>query len=271
MPNKSYVPSIGQAGGIILLWKYGFCLEIVNSSTNMFHALITNDPARGEWFLSCVYGTPYRDDQPTQWQYINNLSKVVNILWVLMGDLNITFDLSERNTNTNPTSDEVIDLIKDAELHDLGFSGSTRTWKFFEHWLQNDTCLNEIKNAWVSNTSGSSAFIMNDKLSNTRHILSKWSKNIYENIQGRISALQDQITQLQFTDIQGSNTEEVLNLEKKIDSLNDIQASSYRQKSKDHYYNDMDKNSKYFQIRANQIRARNRIDSLQAPDGLEIK
>ncbi|XP_026397050.1 uncharacterized protein LOC113291769 [Papaver somniferum] len=327
MPNTTYVPSVGQAGGIVLMWKDGFCLEIVNSSSSMFHALVTNDPARGKWFLSCVYGTPYRENQTAQWEYIKNLSKLVKIPWVLIGDLNITFDMSERNTNTNSTSDEVIDLIREAELLDLGYSGnpftwtsnshgtgriksrldrslvnndclitfpdskllhlpikgsdhapillslytnfadSNKTWKFFEHWLQNDTCVNEIKNAWVSNTAGFAAYIMSDKFSNTRHILSLWSKNIFGNIQGRITALQQQLEQLQHTDVRGMHTEKVLNIEKEIDSLNEVQASSYIQKSKDHYYNDLDKNTKYFHFTANQRRVRNKIDSLQVVDG----
>lgn len=80
MSNKCYVPSVGLAGGIILLWKDGFSLYILNSSTNVFHALMSNDPSKGEWFLSYVYGTSYRNDQPSQWEYIRKLSTSVHII-----------------------------------------------------------------------------------------------------------------------------------------------------------------------------------------------
>ncbi|XP_026397119.1 uncharacterized protein LOC113291845 [Papaver somniferum] len=79
--------------------------------------------------------------------------------------------------------------------------------------------------------------------------------------------LKEELSNLQATDIYGSNTSKVIELEKQIESLNDIQASSNKQKSRDRFYNDMDKNSKYFHIRANQRRTRNKIDSLKAPDG----
>ncbi|XP_026459380.1 uncharacterized protein LOC113360043 [Papaver somniferum] len=278
LPNKCFVPSIGQAGGIILLWKDGFKIEIVKQSSNMIHALVTNDPAKGQWFLSCVYGTPYKNDQLSQWNYIKDLSTSISIPWVLIGDLNIIMNPSERNSNTEITSQEVLDAIKESDLSDLGFIGNPftwtsnshgtgRNWKFFQHWLENDTCMNQILNAWKSNTTGSAAFFLSDKLSNTRHILSKWSKSMFGNIQARINSLQQDLTLLQTSDIQGSNTTKVMDLEKEIDTLNELQASSNRQKSRDHFCNDMDRNSKYFHIRANYRKTRNRIDSLQAQDG----
>ncbi|XP_026452117.1 uncharacterized protein LOC113352521 [Papaver somniferum] len=327
LPNKSYVPFVGQAGGIILLWKDGFTLEILNSSSNMFHALVKNDPSKGEWFLSCLYGTSYTNEQPAQWDYIKRLSTLVNIPWVLLGDINITMNDSERNTNTEFTTPEVLESFRESDLHDLGFSRnpftgtsnshgtgriksrldralvnsewtlsypdskllhltqkgsdhlpiiltmynkpsqSGKNWKFFKHWLQNNSCRDTIMNAWNSNKTGSAAFIFFDKLSNTRHILSQWSKNIFGEINSKVTSLQQELSHLQETDVQGSNIADVLRLEKEIDALNEIQSRYNRQKSRDHFYNDMDKYSKYFHIRENQIRIRNKIDSLQAADG----
>ncbi|XP_026416156.1 uncharacterized protein LOC113311543 [Papaver somniferum] len=142
-----------------------------------------------------------------------------------------------------------------------------KSWEFFEQWLQHDSCCDEIKSTWLSNYSGSHIFVMTNKVSNTRHILSVWSKSTFGNINNRILQLQSKISNLQVTDICGSNTEGVIKLEKYIRALNDIQASSNRQKARDHVYNDMDMNSKYFHIRANRRKSRNRIDSLLAPDG----
>ncbi|XP_026384549.1 uncharacterized protein LOC113280110 [Papaver somniferum] len=186
---------------------------------------------------------------------------------VLIGDLNITLDTFERNTNTNPTSDEVLDHIKEADLHDFGFSGNPYTWTSNSHGTGSDHAPILLSLYTSYNSSGSAAFVMNDKLSNTRHILSKWSKNMFGLIPNNITVPQEELSKLQATDLQGSNTEEVLQIEKQIDALNEIQASSNRQKSKDHFYNDMDKNSKFVHIRDNQRRVRNKIDSLQAPDG----
>ncbi|XP_026441678.1 uncharacterized protein LOC113340833 [Papaver somniferum] len=235
-PNKSYVPSIGLAGGIFLLWKDGLTLDLVGSTDKMIHVIVSNDPSKGEWFLSCVY---------------------------------------DRNSQSpNSTPQEVLGAINDSGLSDLRFSGNPftwsstgRNWKFWEHWLQNNQCHDEIKNAWSAYYHGSNAFVLANKEFYTRHCLSKWSKAVFGGIEGRIINLQSHITQLQISDKDGSNTNEVTTLEKEISSLNDILASSNRQKARDIFFNDMDKNSKYFHIRANKRRSRNRIDALQSPNG----
>ncbi|XP_026428428.1 uncharacterized protein LOC113324327 [Papaver somniferum] len=90
---------------------------------------------------------------------------------------------------------------------------------------------------------------------------------MFGNIQAKIISLQQDLTHLQATNIQGNNTAKVMKLEKEIDTLNELQASSNRQKSRDHFYNDMDRNSKYFHIRDNHRRSRNKIDSLRAQNG----
>ncbi|XP_026410328.1 uncharacterized protein LOC113305521 [Papaver somniferum] len=176
----------------------------------MIHAIVNNDPALEEWFLSCVYGTLYVKDQPSQWNYIKNLRTSVSIPWALIGDLNVTMNLSDGNTSSPITSPEVLNHINQSDLHDINYIGNPftwtsnshgtgkfksridralvnsdfilkypdatlthlgqlgsdhvpimlslysinmskgRNWKFFEHWMQSDSCATEIMNAWSS-------------------------------------------------------------------------------------------------------------------------
>ncbi|XP_026415893.1 uncharacterized protein LOC113311267 [Papaver somniferum] len=275
-------------------------LTLLKQSEKIIHAKVINDPSRGAWFLTCIYGTPYIHEKSSQKTYISQLSNSIDTPWVIIGDLNIT--LSPNGRSTQNTSSEILDLINDFDLSDMGFCGNPftwssnkhgtgqiksrldrtivnnnwfisypksilthlvqngsdhapillemckqnkvtgRNWKFFEHWLSQHSCSDEIKNAWSARFSGSNAFVFTNKP-------------------------QHNITSLQASDISGSNTEEIVKLEKQIRKLNDIQASSNRQKARDHFYNDMDLNSKYFHIRMNRRKSRNRIDSLLAPDG----
>ncbi|XP_026420359.1 uncharacterized protein LOC113316382 [Papaver somniferum] len=186
----------------------------------------------------------------------------------------------ERNTNTDITAPEVLDPIRKSDLHDLGFIGNPYTWTSNSHGtgkrksrldraLGNSEWLISYPDAKLVHLvqKGSTAFLFYDKLSNTRHLLSKWSKFTFGNINLRIASLQQELCQLPAADIQGNNTSAVLRIEKAIDDLLDIQASSNRQKPRDKFYNEIDRNSKYFHIRANQRRTRNNIDALQAQDG----
>ncbi|XP_026396344.1 uncharacterized protein LOC113290979 [Papaver somniferum] len=136
MPNSVYVPSVGASGGLIFLWKDGFSVDIVGSISKMIHAIVSNDPSKGEWFLSCIYGTPYKTEQKEQWSYINDLSKSVTIPWVVLGDLNITMCTNDINHATSSiTSPEILELIKDSDLTDLGLSGCPYTWTSNKHGI----------------------------------------------------------------------------------------------------------------------------------------
>ncbi|RZC47196.1 hypothetical protein C5167_040127 [Papaver somniferum] len=105
--HMNQVPSAALTGGLILLWKHGFVMDIVHSSEKMIHALVTHDPSKGEWFLSCIY---------------------------VIGDLNITMNPSERNSlSTNHTSADVLDRIRDSDLYDMGFQGNPFTWTSNSH------------------------------------------------------------------------------------------------------------------------------------------
>lgn len=134
MPNNVIVPSIGAAGGLILLWKDGFAVNIIHQTGKIIHTQVTNDPSKGDWYLSCVYGTPYNREKLDQWPYINNLSRNIYRPWVLIGDLNVTFSPSDKNNeSTYITPSEVHDLIKDSDLSDLGFCGNPFTWTSNSH------------------------------------------------------------------------------------------------------------------------------------------
>ncbi|XP_026410726.1 uncharacterized protein LOC113305951 [Papaver somniferum] len=291
MPNKIFVPSVGITGGLLYLWKYGFSLNVVYQDEKIIYSRVTNDPCKKEWYLTCMYGTPYTHEKVAQWSLIKNLNSTIVKPWVLIGDLNVTFSPRDRTSKaSNTTPSDILELIKDSDLSDLDSivnhlhqNGSDhtlvlldltknnkvsgRSWKFFEHWVKHNSCIDHIKSAWSSTRSGSNAFVISNKLSNTRHILSLWSKDSFGNINQCIAQLQTELNTLQAADVNGYNTEAVVNLEGELRKLNEIQASSNRQKYKDHFFNDMDMNSRYFHIRMNRRRSRNRIDSLMAPDG----
>ncbi|XP_026378268.1 uncharacterized protein LOC113272678 [Papaver somniferum] len=278
-------------------------------------------PVRDNGFCPVYYGTPYRSEQSNQWNYIRRLSNSVNIPWVLLGDLDITLSYEERkSTSRQSTSSDIVSLIRDSDLTYLGFSGNPFTWTSNKQGTCSNAfvLVNKLSNTrhilsiWSKSTFGnvqtkihqlqadlsqlqstdingcntdavialekeinslndvlasSNAFVLVNNLFNTRHILSIWSKSTFGNVQTKIHQLQADLSQLQSTDINGCNTDAVIALEKEISSLNDVLSSSYRQKANDHFYKDMDKNSKYFHIKVKRRRARNIIDSLLAPDG----
>ncbi|XP_026443030.1 uncharacterized protein LOC113342847 [Papaver somniferum] len=124
-PNSAFEPSIGLSGGLLILWKDGFGLEIVHSSKNMIHCLVKNDPSKPEWILSLVYGSCKPQQKKVQWSFIRELGLEVDQPWVLVGDLNVILDPSDRvgiNGASSSTSSSVIQCIQEAGLVDLTYN-----------------------------------------------------------------------------------------------------------------------------------------------------
>lgn len=81
----------------------------------MFHCLVRTDPAKPQWLLSCVYGSPYPQERKSQWSFIKSICDTYNIdaPSILLGDLNITMHAEERANSSGSSSktSKIVQLI----------------------------------------------------------------------------------------------------------------------------------------------------------------
>ncbi|KAI3840188.1 hypothetical protein MKW92_004622, partial [Papaver armeniacum] len=76
-----------------------------------------------------MYATHEHDFKRSQWQYLHEMSKHVDIPWVLLGDLNFTFTDSETTSQHVDTHHLFVrDCIYQMGLLDLGASNDQFTW-----------------------------------------------------------------------------------------------------------------------------------------------
>ncbi|XP_026395965.1 protein ENHANCED PSEUDOMONAS SUSCEPTIBILTY 1-like [Papaver somniferum] len=95
---------------------------------------VQDDPSKPEWILICMYGSPYPNQKERQWTYIKDLSRTIQYPWVIIGDLNMVFPNESRQSigstsshtsysNTSSRDSYCIDLIHEAGLEDMGYTG----------------------------------------------------------------------------------------------------------------------------------------------------
>ncbi|XP_026428918.1 uncharacterized protein LOC113324828 [Papaver somniferum] len=144
---------------------------------------------------------------------------------------------------------------------------SAKNWKFFECWLRDKTCKDQITNSWSKQFRGSPGFVLDKKLSDTRRELSNWNRNTFSNIQGNLKVLHQQLSDLQQPTENGSdNTLLVQDVEKNIKEWHKREEVFYRKKSREVFFNEVDQITKHFHLQANKRRAKNRIESLKRQD-----
>ncbi|XP_026441532.1 uncharacterized protein LOC113340622 [Papaver somniferum] len=117
---------------------------------------------------------------------------------------------------------------------------SVRNWKFFECWLRDKTCKDQISKAWTKQFRVSPGYILDNKLSETRRDLSKWNIEVFGNIQGNLKVLQQQLSDLQQPSANGiDNTTLFEKVEKDIEEWHKREEVFYRKKSRDVFFHEV--------------------------------
>ncbi|XP_060972636.1 uncharacterized protein LOC133038486 [Cannabis sativa] len=125
-----FVPPVGTAGGIILLWKYGFSFECIACSRNHISGIVYSDPPSHPWLLSYVYGPPYFHAKKQFWLDIMKLGDKFGGPWLILGDTNFVLSHSERqgSSGTDQFIPFISSLVESRGLINLLIQGDQLTW-----------------------------------------------------------------------------------------------------------------------------------------------
>lgn len=84
----STVDGVGRKGGIALLWGRDVSLSILSYSHYHIDVAIEDDPAKGVWFLTGIYGCPVVTERFKTWSLMRTLCWKHDEPWLVLGDFN---------------------------------------------------------------------------------------------------------------------------------------------------------------------------------------
>lgn len=135
MPFRNNIVScvLGQSGGIWIMWMEGpITSHEIAVSLRFIHILVEHDPKARPMELTAVYMPPQLIAQTQVWQALHHLSNSFMNPWILIGDFNIILGPREKlgvkcfqTTRAKPLRN----FMTTHNIHDLGFCGSSFTWK----------------------------------------------------------------------------------------------------------------------------------------------
>ncbi|XP_074360858.1 uncharacterized protein LOC141701117 [Apium graveolens] len=131
----------GHSGGIALLWRNDGAVHITNSCRNFIDFEVSNEQL-GRWRYTGYYGFPERARRMEAWNMLRELSVASELPWCILGDFNDIVSLEEkRGGKQQPRRlmEGFWDAIMDSGLHDLGFTGDIFTWdrsRGTDKWVQ---------------------------------------------------------------------------------------------------------------------------------------
>ncbi|KAF8390026.1 hypothetical protein HHK36_024547 [Tetracentron sinense] len=120
------VNPLGRAGGLFVLWKNPWCIEVLYCSGNLIHLRVKERVGVQAWFLSLVYGPPEVSDRRSFWESLAQTQPQGSFqLWI--GDFNeILFNYEKVGGTPKPPAQlEVFaNFVRAHGLLDLGFKGN---------------------------------------------------------------------------------------------------------------------------------------------------
>ncbi|TXG73106.1 hypothetical protein EZV62_001685 [Acer yangbiense] len=114
--------SLGNSGGLLLLWKDTVDITILFFSSGHIDARVGMLDGF-LWHFSGFYGDPIANNRKYSWSLLRRLRDTDNLPWVYGGDFNELLSLNDKVGG----SDKNV-LVDECNLYDLGFSGPKLTW-----------------------------------------------------------------------------------------------------------------------------------------------
>uniref|UniRef100_A0A803PRV9 Reverse transcriptase domain-containing protein n=1 Tax=Cannabis sativa TaxID=3483 RepID=A0A803PRV9_CANSA len=139
-PNVAGIPSVGIGGGFCLAWRQLGLIEIKEVFATGFHAFVPANQGSVCWHLFCLYGTPYAEEKAEFWKWATELMSDCREPWVVLGDLNVILEGSEKVGGREFHSREgafLRDFLDEIGGVDLGFHGVRCTWRNARKGMKN--------------------------------------------------------------------------------------------------------------------------------------
>ncbi|XP_042974710.1 uncharacterized protein LOC122306347 [Carya illinoinensis] len=126
------VEPLRKKGGLAMLWKKEYAVELVNYSQHHIHMLVTEEEDQQQWFCTGFYGHPETSKRSSTWNLLSMIRPSFNQAWCVMGDFNEILASNEKwggRQRPKKQMEEFRHAVHCNNLHDLGWKGSLFTWR----------------------------------------------------------------------------------------------------------------------------------------------
>ncbi|XP_035546735.1 uncharacterized protein LOC118348703 [Juglans regia] len=295
------VDCMGLSGGIALLWRDEWCVNIINYTKWHVSALIQEKENGPTWQFTGFYGHPDTGKRGSSWQLLKMLKPTTSIAWLCAGDFNeilhrvIRFTWSNNRNGNEFTKEKIdrvfgnnewIDLFRhgvynvlpaissdhsplSVSLHNTSNGRKKRRWCFrYEMaWEVKEECLKVVGEAWQNaGITDCQAKSLRTQLDLGQKGLMTWRQTLKQQ--------EDQIVKngiLNIGHLQNYGTGEHVAAMKQFQEevVNAITANDmkWKQRAKQHWLKHGDRNTQYFHMQASQRKKINAVNSIVDSQG----
>ncbi|XP_060965403.1 uncharacterized protein LOC133034352 [Cannabis sativa] len=237
------VDACGRSGGVALLWRHKEDVKVLNYATNFVDVEVRPTDV-GEWRLTGFYGESKRSLRGASWEQLRTLARGNTLPWCVIGDMNNVLSQEDK---------------KGGHLYPNCLGVANFALKI----AAGNLCVIElVKECWEEyNLAG-----IQEKIQRCGESLSVWGKDYSGNFASRIQYWKKEVRRWK----QGRDPDAISKYKEAETELFEVLTQKevfWRQRSKQLWLQEGDKNSKFFHATASSRRRMNAIDKLQCEDG----
>ncbi|KAJ0007624.1 hypothetical protein Pint_29766 [Pistacia integerrima] len=296
------VESRGASGGIAMLWKDDKEVDLVSYTQHHISIIVNQPTANKKFILTGFYGHPDASKRTGSWNLLRELKAQTNMAWLCIGDFNeICHQYEKFGAADRPyrQMENFREALLDCDLSEIPFNGDFFTWNngregwYFtkekldkgygnKAWfdLFSDSIVNSltawdnrvecgelIQREWlcILNPNSSLPGAM-EGFQRCKEKLSTSSKSTFRNQKNTVTDKLSQLKHLEDSN-RGDKKGELQQLKQEIDGLSEEDDIKWKQRAKQQWLKDGDRNTKFFHLCANQRRKSNVIKQISSDDG----
>ncbi|RVW87143.1 hypothetical protein CK203_027009 [Vitis vinifera] len=292
--NWASVDARGAAGGLLLLWD-NRVLENLEVERGGYSISIRfrNCVDGFTWIFSGVYGPVISSEKEDFWEELSAICGLWEDPWCLGGDFNAVRFPEERRNSLRLTTEmrrfseweDHFSAITQAALPRLisdhnpivlqagGFSSGKSPFRFENMWLKIDGFQDLVRSWWNGySVDGSSSHCIAEKLKALKKDLKNWNKEVIGNVSLNRAEASSRLQRWESRENDGPLT--ASEVEAKNQALEDykkwalLEETSWRQKSREIWLKEGDKNTKYFHKMANARTRKNFMSKIRINEEL---
>jgi hypothetical protein len=141
---------------------------------------------------------------------------------------------------------------------------TSRPFRFEAAWARDSGCYRVIEEAWKENVRGPDCYVLCKKQQRLANDLRKWNKKVFGQCKWRIIDLTKQIEEIQMLKPSEKNALAEVRLQNELSEWLHRSKIMWRQKSREVWLKDGDRNSRFFHLSTLIMRRRNSTDAIKA-------
>ncbi|XP_074347208.1 uncharacterized protein LOC141686043 [Apium graveolens] len=234
------VDCLGQGGGLAVPWRNKDEISVLTYSMNHVD-MIVKVQGWNQFRLIDIYGKPDKSKRRNTWDLFRHLRAQNNLSWCLIGDMNNILGQADK---------------KGGRLYP--------SWrlKFENVWLTEPVCRHIVEESWRQDQNET----LQEKIKRCLEDVAKWGQEFTGNFKERISQCKMVIKRTK-TNTDAEAIQRYKNASKSLNKIYTHQEIFWKQRSKQLWLKEGDRNSKFFHVTAKSRRKTNQIHSLINEEG----